>query len=154
MVENGETPITSPESGTESIKVEVKTETTIQEKPERPENWRTLVLVGALIAVSIVLTAYLLTGIYWGTFCLIVAIYESWTLVNKYKEDTLSEAIWFFANRPLIPLLFGIAVGIGLGSGYLGDVKTASRAFAIGLLYGHFFFTPVITVSSSKVEKL
>lgn len=134
--------------------VEIKTETTISAKPEKPENWRTLVLVGGFITVLIVLFSFAVLGKYWGTFALAVAIFEGWTLVNKYKEDTISEAFWFFASRPIVPLLFGILIGIGIGSGYMGEPRVVARAFAIGLLYGHFFFTPVITVNTSKVEKL
>lgn len=154
MEENGGTRITSVESGTENIKVEVATETTISEKPERPDNWRTLIVVGGFITVIIVLFAFAVLGRYWGLFALAAAIFEGWTLINKYKEDTISEAFWFYANRPIVPLLFGILIGIGIGSGYLGEPRVVARAFAIGLLYGHFFFTPVITVLTSKVEKL
>lgn len=154
MEEAGATPTISVEPGKESIKVEVATETTISEKPELPENWRTLVVVGLFITAIIVLFAFAVLGPYWGSFTLAAAIFEGWTLVNKYKEDTISEAFWFFANRPIVPLLFGILIGIGIGSGYLGEPRVVARAFAIGLLYGHFFFTPVITVLTSKVEKL
>ncbi len=134
--------------------VEIQTETKVEVKPEKPENWRTLVLVGIFIAAIIVLFAYAVLGVYWGSFALAVALYEGWTLVNKYKEDTISEAIWFFANRPIVPLLFGILIGIGIGSGYLGEPRHIARAFAIGLLYGHFFFTPVITNSTTTVGKV
>lgn len=108
----------------------------------KPENWRTLLFVGSIIAIAIVVAAYALTGPRWGTFCLVIALYEAWTLVNSYREDTISEAIWQYAKRPLVPLLFGITLGWGAGSGYLGDPQTVGRAFAIGLLFGHFFFTP------------
>lgn len=138
----------------EVTNVEIKTETQVEIKPEKPENWRTLVLIGAFIAVVIVIFAYVVVGVYWGTFALAVALYEAWTLVNAYKEDTISEAFWYFANRPIIPLLFGVLIGIGIGSGYLGEPKHVARAFAIGLLYGHFFFTPVISTSTKTVERL
>lgn len=111
---------------------------------EKPDNWRSLMLVGGLMAVGIIAAAFYLTGPHWGTFCLFIALYEGWTLVNKYKEDTISEAVWILARRPITVLLFGLAAGIAGGSGYLGDSKVVLRAFAIGLLYGHFFFTPVV----------
>lgn len=42
--------------------------------------------------------------------------YETWTLINKVPNDTLSEAVWLVAaKRPLIP-------------------------FAAGFLCGHFFW--------------
>jgi len=127
----------------EKTEVKVTETTTVEAIPERPDNWRTLLLVGAIIAVGIVFAAFVLTGWRWGLFCLFIAGYEGWTLVNKYKEDTISEAIWLLARRPITVLLFGLVAGIAGGSGYLGEPRVVLRAFAIGLLYGHFFFTPV-----------
>lgn len=106
----------------------------------RPDNWRTLLLVGAVMGLGIAITAFALTGPMWGSACLALAIYEGWTLINNYREDTISEAIWILAARPMVPLLFGITAGWAAGSGYLGDPTTVGRAFAIGFLYGHFFF--------------
>jgi len=48
--------------------------------------------------------------------------------------------IWEFSGRPMIPHLFGIAFGIAAGTGYLGDMQTTCVGFAIGFLFGHFFF--------------
>lgn len=104
------------------------------------DNWRTKVFVGSIIAVGIIATAYALTGLWWGTFCLALGLYEGWTLVNKYREDTISETIWEYSKRPMVVVLFGIALGWAAGSGYLGDPRVVGRAFAIGFLYGHFFF--------------
>lgn len=136
---------------TDSVKI-IET-TTILPKAERPENWRTLLLVGAIIGVGIVAAAYLLTGWKWGTFCAALALYEAWTLTNQYKEDTISEAIWILARRPITVLLFSVAFGIAAGSGYLGDPKTVLRAWAIGLLFGHFFFTPAGSESITSTTK-
>ncbi len=106
----------------------------------RPDNWRTQVFVGAIIGVAIVATAFVLTGPSWGMFCLALATFEGWTLINNYREDTISEVIWGFARRPMVPHIFGIAFGIAAGTGYLGNVQEVCRAFAIGFLFGHFFF--------------
>jgi hypothetical protein len=100
-------------------------------------------VVGGVLGVSIVLTAFALTGPYWGTFCLLLAAWEGWTLVNRYRADTISETVWEFAARPMFVLLFGIAFGWAAGSGYLGESRVVGRAFAIGFLYGHFFFQAV-----------
>lgn len=126
------------------------TETTIvTAAPKRPDNWRTLLFVGSLMTAGIIFAIFELTGWRWGLFCLILALYEGWTLINQYKEDTISEAVWILARRPITVLLFGLAMGIAGGTGYLGEPRVVLRAFAIGLLYGHFFFTPVIAETTS-----
>jgi len=139
-----------------STPVKVTETTSVEVRPERPDNWRTLLLVGAVIAVAIIIAAYALTGPRWGTFCLVLALYEGWTLINQYREDTISEAVWILARRPLTGLLFGVAVGWGAGSGYLGDPVVVGRAFAIGMVFGHFFWqqfaTPVQTTHTESGE--
>lgn len=135
------------EKGAELVPVKITETTTVEARPQRPDNWRTLLLVGTIMAFAIIAAAFALTGPRWGTFCLAIALYEGWTLVNAYRDDTISEAIWLLARRPITVLLFGIAMGWGAGSGYLGDPRTVGRAFAIGLLYGHFFFTPGMSTS-------
>lgn len=62
-------------------------------------------------------------------------VFEGLTIVDWYRGNTLSEAMWFLARRPLIPLLFGIGLGWGVG---LGLVQSFS--FTLGILYGHFFW--------------
>ena len=130
-------------SDVSSVPVTITETTSVKVRPTRPDNWRTLLLVGSIIGVAIAVAAFILTGWRWGLFCLAMAAFEAWTLVNQYKEDTISEAVWILARRPITVLLFGLAMGVAGGSGYLGDPTTVLRAFAIGLLYGHFFFTPV-----------
>jgi hypothetical protein len=65
----------------------------------RPDDWATKLFVGGIIAVAIVITAFALVGPKWGVFCLTLAVFEGWTLVNRYKSDTISEVIWEFAKR-------------------------------------------------------
>ena len=108
--------------------------------PARPENWITLLVVGGVIAIGIIWTAFVLTGPKWGFFCMAVAIFEGWTLVNNRKGDTISEALWEYAHRPLIPMLGGVVIGFATGSGYLGDPETVLRALVIGGLASHFWF--------------
>jgi hypothetical protein len=105
-----------------------------------PQRKWTKAFVGLVLLVAIVGAAFALTNAMWGIFCAVLAVFEGWTLVNRYREDTISETIWEWAARPMIPCLFGIAFGWGAGSGYLGDPVTSGRNFAIGFLFGHFFF--------------
>lgn len=66
---------------------------------------------------------------------LVIAAYETFTLIDAWKGNTLSEALWYLARRPLVPLLFGVALGIAVGQGVLDPFSVA-----IGMLYGHFFW--------------
>lgn len=127
----------------DSVPVKVTETTTVEAVPERPDNWRTLLLVGGIMAIGIIFAGYAFLGARWGTFALFLCGWEGWTLLNKYKEDTISEAIWILARRPITVLLFALGFGVPAGAGYFGDMNTICRGFAIGLLYGHFFFTPV-----------
>jgi hypothetical protein len=108
-------------------------------EPE-PQRKITRLVVGGILAAGLIGASFALTGWRWGLFCTGVALYEGWTLVNRYKEDTISETIWELSARPLIPLLFGLLTGWAAGSGYLGDPQVVGRAIAIGFLLGHFFF--------------
>jgi hypothetical protein len=105
-----------------------------------PQRTVSKIVVGSILGLAIIVTAFALLGLWWGLFACALACYEAWTLVNQYREDTISETIWEFAARPMIPLLFGIAVGWAAGSGYMGPPRVVGRAFAVGFLYGHFFF--------------
>jgi hypothetical protein len=41
-----------------------------------------------------------------------LAAYEAWTLSNKVKDDTLSEAAWdIISERPLVPFIAGGLTG-------------------------------------------
>lgn len=35
-------------------------------------------------------------------------LYEAWMLLNKGTGDTISEAHWWLAQRPLVPFIYGI----------------------------------------------
>lgn len=131
-------------------------ETVVQVKPDLPDNWRTLVVVGALIGIVLIYAAFVLFGRNWGWFCVGLALYESWTLINKYREDTISEAIWYYNSRPLVPWIGGFLVGVAVASGYLGDPHTAARCVAIGMLCGHFWFSrmPDATVTTTTKSTL
>ncbi len=97
------------------------------------------VVVGATIGLALVVFTYVILGPKWGAVATAYWLYEAWALINKYRNDTLSEGIWFLSERPVVPLLFGLAVGWGITSGFIhGEWLT----LAIGILLGHFFFQP------------
>lgn len=93
------------------------------------------IVVGATMGLAMLAATYAILGPWFGTLAALYLLYEGYTLVNRHPEDTLSESVWRLATRPIVPLLFGIAAGWGIGINVL-DPKT----LAIGILYGHFFF--------------
>lgn len=115
------------------------TPTTVSETT--PENLHSLLVVSATLGVVLVFAMFWVLGPWWGLAGLAYAIYECWTLLNKFKQDSISEATWILSQRPIVVLIFGVSLGIAIGTGYLGDVKTVLRSVMIGLLYGHFFFS-------------
>lgn len=125
----------------EAVEVTTQTQTVVEARPARPDNWRTLLVVGLALTAMLVGAAFWAFGREWGVFWLVVGLVEAWTLVNRYAEDTISEAIWILSQRPIVVLLFCLPLGIAIGQGYLGDPQTVVRALAIGILYGHFFFS-------------
>jgi len=46
----------------------------------------------------------------WFAFCAALLLLESWTLVNRYAGDTISEVVWYLNARPVVPFAFGLAV--------------------------------------------
>lgn len=93
-----------------------------------------LALFGALVYV-----AYLLLPLPWFVVAAVAALYEAYALANSEPEDTISETIWRFSDRyPLVPLVGGGALGIGVWTGYISDPRVA---VILGFLAGHFWFT-------------
>lgn len=76
---------------------------------------------------------------------LAILLYEAYTLVDEWKGNTLSEAMWFLARRPLVPLLFGVALGIGIGLNLLDPFSVS-----IGMLYGHFFWQAFVAIRERR----
>lgn len=97
-------------------------------------------VVGAIMGAGLLWTTFQLVGWKWGSALSLLLLYEGWTLVNSYREDTLSESIWRFAKRPMVPWLFGLGTGYALGAGILSD---GVLMLGIGFLSGHFFFSKV-----------
>jgi hypothetical protein len=74
-------------------------------------------------------------------------LYEGWTLINRFPEDTLSESVWRLAARPMVPYLFGMAMGAWACwicvRPMLGRPITPESVLQFGgtmFLMGHFFF--------------
>lgn len=77
---------------------------------------------------------------------LVIAIIEFVTVIDRWKGNTLSEALWFLNRRPLVPMLFGVALGMAVGQGLIDPFSAA-----IGLLYGHFFWQAGDVVGDATV---
>ena len=114
---------------------------TVTATPGPPENWRTLLVVGGVLGSIIVGLSFWVLGWKWGMLALLFALYEAWTLVNSYREDTLSEAFWVFSQRPVTVMICNLALGVAVGMGWLGDPQTALRCLMLGILAGHFWFS-------------
>lgn len=116
--------------------------------------WRTDVLVGGLVGAGLVLVAFRLTGWTGGAILSALLAYEGWTLINDYPEDTISETLWRFAKRPMVPWLFGLGTGWGIQAGWVRDPWIS---LTIGFLSGHFFFQKhepaVVKEIVAKVEE-
>jgi hypothetical protein len=97
----------------------------------------TRLVVGALIGVALAAVALEVAGWKLGALLLALLIYEGWTLVNSYPNDTISEIIWTFAKRPMVPFIFGAGTAWAIQS---GTVTNPWLIVAVGFLMGHFFF--------------
>lgn len=100
-------------------------------------------LVGGFGLVVLVLISFYLGGLWIGMFCTVALAIEGWTLINKYKEDTISEAIWRLSARPMIPFCFGVLDGLAVLHVLTRpdiDPKQVALLMALQFLLGHFFF--------------
>lgn len=99
------------------------------------------IVVGGLIGAGIVLMMYHLLSL--KLFLLAVALLgvEVWSFFNPYANDTISEVIWGLAERHLVPLLFGVATGWALASGFVPvSIEGLWISLCLGTLLGHFFW--------------
>jgi len=97
----------------------------------------TQIVVGGLIGVALTLVAYAVAGPLYGTLLLALLAYEAWTLINEFPNDTISEIIWTFSERPMVPFIFGAGFAWGIQAGALSNPWLIA---ALGFLCGHFFF--------------
>jgi ABC-type Na+ efflux pump permease subunit len=94
------------------------------------------VLVGAVIGLCIMVYAVLVFGVVGGLTCTVFAVYEGWTLVNRYENDTITETVQSFAAQTaMVPLIFGVAFSDLMHRGLINEWGAAVIAF----LLGHFF---------------
>lgn len=94
-------------------------------------------VVGFFIACPMFYFSYILAGPWFGTLFLLMLLYEGYTLINQFPDDTISEIMWQYSKRPMVPCMFGYALGRAIGTDLLSKVDLA---VIIGFLYGHFFF--------------
>jgi hypothetical protein len=94
-------------------------------------------VVLGIMGLALVIMAFKLAGPLWGLGLTVILAYEGWTLMNDYKNDTISEILWGLSTRPIVPWLFGVATGWALTSGFVSDVWLV---LALGFLQGHFWF--------------
>jgi len=97
----------------------------------------TNLVVGGVIGAALLYLTFTLAGLWWGLGLSLLLLYEGWTLINQFPEDTISESIWRLSVRPMVPWLFGVATGWAIQSGFLHN------PWLIGawlFLNGHFFF--------------
>ena len=97
----------------------------------------TRVVVASAIGLSLLAFAYYVLGPWAAGLVLLVMLYEGWTLVNRYPNDTISEIMWELAARPMVPFVFGILSGWALGHGAVVNAYAIAAWF---FLMGHFFF--------------
>lgn len=95
------------------------------------------IVVGTLMGALLIYLAFAWAGWKWGLALSLVAIYEGWTLINAYPEDTLSESIWRLSARPLVPWMFGGLSVWMIESRFLQNPYLIAAWF---FLQGHFFF--------------
>jgi hypothetical protein len=98
-------------------------------------------VVGGLMGLGMLVALFFMLRSSWGVAGFVVAgvllAYEGWTLINQYPRDTISEIIWTYAERPMVPYVFGIASGWALASGVFPNQYVVASLF---FLMGHFFF--------------
>lgn len=97
----------------------------------------TQIVVGAIIGTALLVVAFNIAGLWGGLALAALLAYEGWTLVNKFPNDTISEIIWGFAERPMVPFIFGAAYAWAIESKNLDNPWLIA---AFGFLLGHFFF--------------
>src|SRR5262245_31612965 len=120
-------------------------------------------VVGGLIGVALLYLAYAWAGWKWGTILTLLGAYEGWAISNRYSRDTLSEAIWRFAQRPFIPWAFGCVTGTwlivlaqqlsGLEARPFRETYADIALLCVWLfLQGHFFFQRGTAADAARGE--
>lgn len=95
-------------------------------------------IVATFICLWLIYFSYLHGGVVGRPILFLVALYEGYTIINTFPNDTLSESVWRLTRgRPFIPWIFGYATAYAIFAGTLADPHLA---VAVGFLQGHFFF--------------
>ncbi len=99
-----------------------------------------LVVFGGL-ALSCILGAFYLVGVYWGILVSLILAYEFYTFINPFPQDTLSEVIVQVSEEhPYLPVLICLALGYAIGKGVFGDPEDVLRGVVLGALVGHWWW--------------
>jgi len=94
-------------------------------------------VVLGLIGLVLVFVAFELAGMKWGLILTGLLMLEGWALVNRYRNDTISEVLWGLSDRPIVPWMFGVGTGWTIQSGFVTDPWLI---LVMGFLQGHFWF--------------
>jgi hypothetical protein len=137
------------------IPVTVTQTTTLTPAPQaRPDNWRTLYVVGGLHGALVCGLLFFSLGWKYGAAAFAFLLFEGWTLTNAYKEDTISEAFWIYSQRSVSVMLVCSTVFLTVGMGLWGDIATVMRGVMLGGLLGHFYFSRETREFVTSVSKL
>lgn len=104
--------------------------------PEGPSRF----VVPGLLGLAFSGVVYFLVGWKWFLFLGGLLVYEAWTGLNKYANDTISETIWALSKRPLIPFALGAMCCQLLNHIIPPSGEGLWISFMLGVLMGHFVF--------------
>lgn len=114
----------------------------------------TKAFLGAAGLVGILAVLYWLLPLWWFAVAAVFLCWEFWTIFNKYPNDTISEIIWRYRKRTVMPLGIGLAIGGAVQAGVFGPPEACWRTLLIGGLLAHFFFIPEKEEQSEEGETL
>lgn len=101
----------------------------------------TKIIVGAFIGSGLVWAFYRILDVEWFLVALLLLAVEVWSFFNPYEHDTISEVVWGLSERPLVPLLFGVALGWAITSGFIPvTIEGLWISVFLGTIMGHFFW--------------
>lgn len=111
----------------------------------------TTIIVGGLIGVAIIWLTFSIFP--WRIAAVLSALllYEAWTLINAYPEDTLSESLWRLSAWPIVPWMFGLATGWLVTTGI---VANPWALLALGFTQGHFWWQAHYKAEERQEERV
>lgn len=95
-------------------------------------------IVGATVGAFMVYVSWKVLPLAWLRWVAAgYSLFEAWTLINRWTDDTLSAAVRRLNERqPIVGHTFWLATGWAIGLGYIDPLSVF-----IGLLLGHWFFS-------------